>query len=135
MTDKPTHQDRLKTILHQDKKATPPKKDADAEEMEVSCGAFGYLRGIRDQAGAVPAGDEQSRETEADSASVDESNVHGFLQIGAASPLRILQRLVDGGGLLFVIEFSRPLPPSQRGLFGPCQCELAVRRAHRSIRT
>ncbi len=53
MTDKPTHQDRLKTILHQDKKATPPKKEADAEEMEVSCGAFGYLRGIRDLPGAV----------------------------------------------------------------------------------
>jgi len=54
MTDnKPTHQDRLKTNLHQDKKATPPKKEADAEEMEVSCGAFGYLRGIRDLPGSV----------------------------------------------------------------------------------
>ena len=53
MTDIPTHQDRLKTILQQDKKATAPKKEADAEEMEVSCGAFGYLRGIRDLPGAV----------------------------------------------------------------------------------
>ena len=48
MTDKPTtHQDRLKGILHSD----PSKNEADAEEAEVSCaGAFGYLRGIRDQA-------------------------------------------------------------------------------------
>jgi hypothetical protein len=54
MTDKPTHQDRLKTILHPDKKPAPaPKKEADAEEVEVSCGAFGYLRGIRDLPGAV----------------------------------------------------------------------------------
>ncbi len=54
MTDKPTHQDRLKTILHQNKKPTPaPKKEVDAEEVEVSCGAFGYLRGIRDLPGAL----------------------------------------------------------------------------------
>jgi hypothetical protein len=55
MTDKPTHQDRLKKILHQDKKPAPaPKKEAEAaEETEVSCGAFGYLRGIRDLPGAV----------------------------------------------------------------------------------
>lgn len=48
MNDKPTtHQDRLKGILHSD----PPKSEADAEEAEVSgAGAFGYLRGIRDQA-------------------------------------------------------------------------------------
>jgi hypothetical protein len=54
MTDKPTHQDRLKGILHQEKPpAHLPKKEADAEEAEVSCGAFGYLRGIRDLPGAV----------------------------------------------------------------------------------
>jgi len=48
MNDKPTtHQDRLKGILHSD----PPKNETDAEEADVSgAGAFGYLRGIRDQA-------------------------------------------------------------------------------------
>ncbi|HTU23457.1 MAG TPA: hypothetical protein VMG10_35805 [Gemmataceae bacterium] len=54
MTDKPTHRDRLKGILHSDGKATnPPKPEAEAEEAEVSCGAFGYLRGIKDLPGAV----------------------------------------------------------------------------------
>src|SRR6266849_2197874 len=54
MTDKPTHQERLKKILHSDGKATnTPKNEADAEEAEVSCGAFGYLRGIKDHPGAV----------------------------------------------------------------------------------
>ena len=54
MTDKPTHRDRLKGILHSDGKATnPPKQEVEAEEAEVSCGAFGYLRGIRDLPGAV----------------------------------------------------------------------------------
>ena len=51
---KPTHQDRLKGILHPDGKAAhPPKQEAEAEEAEASCGAFGYLRGIRDQAASV----------------------------------------------------------------------------------
>ena len=50
MTDKPTtHQDRLKGILN----SGLPKNEADAEEAEVSCGAFGYLRGIKDLPGAV----------------------------------------------------------------------------------
>ncbi len=54
MTDKPTHQDRLKGILHSQEKSTlPPKKEAEAEEVEVSCGAFGYLRGIRDVPGTL----------------------------------------------------------------------------------
>src|SRR5487761_113125 len=54
MTDKPTHRDRLKGILHSEGKATnAPKQEAEAEEAEVSCGAFGYLRGIRDLPGAV----------------------------------------------------------------------------------
>lgn len=54
MTDKPTHRDRLKGILHSEGKATnPPTQEAEAEEAEVSCGAFGYLRGIRDLPGAV----------------------------------------------------------------------------------
>jgi hypothetical protein len=44
----------LKGILQQDGKAAPPsKQEAEAEEAEASCGAFGYLRGLRDQAGAV----------------------------------------------------------------------------------
>lgn len=48
MTDeKPTHQERLKGILR------PGAKEPDAEETEVSCGAFGYLRGIRDLPGSV----------------------------------------------------------------------------------
>src|SRR5262249_54067794 len=54
MTDKPTHRDRLKGIFDKEKPgALPPKKEADAEEAEVSGGAFGYLRGIRDLPGAV----------------------------------------------------------------------------------
>jgi hypothetical protein len=54
MTDKPTHRDRLKGILHQDKPAArPPKIETEADEGEASCEAFGYLRGIRDQSGSV----------------------------------------------------------------------------------
>ena len=54
MTDKPTHQDRLKGILHQEKPAAHlPKNEAEADEGEASCVAFGYLRGIRDHAGAI----------------------------------------------------------------------------------
>jgi hypothetical protein len=54
MTDKPTHRDRLKGILSQEGKAAhPSKKEAEADEGEASCGAFGYLRGIREQSGAV----------------------------------------------------------------------------------
>jgi hypothetical protein len=54
MTDKPTHEDRLKGILHSKGRPTPPpNKEPEAEEAEVSCGAFGYLRGIRDLPGAV----------------------------------------------------------------------------------
>jgi hypothetical protein len=46
MNDKPTLKDRLGQYGH---RATPPdKKDVEAEE--VSCPAFGYLRGIRDRA-------------------------------------------------------------------------------------
>jgi len=52
--DKRTHQERLKGILHSDRPAAPsPNKDGDAEGGEASCGAFGYLRGIRDQATSV----------------------------------------------------------------------------------
>jgi len=54
MTDKPTHRDRLKGILHSEgQAANPPKNQEDAEEAEVSCWAFGYLRGIRDLPGSV----------------------------------------------------------------------------------
>lgn len=43
----PTHQERLKGILR------PGIKETDAEETEVSYGAFGYLRGIRELPGSV----------------------------------------------------------------------------------
>jgi hypothetical protein len=50
---KPTHQERLRGILHPEgKPPLTPKKDAEPEE-EISCGAFGYLRGIRDLPGSV----------------------------------------------------------------------------------
>src|SRR5437588_11275666 len=49
---KPTHQERLRGILHPEGKPPLPGKKEDAEE-EVSCGAFGYLRGIRDVPGSV----------------------------------------------------------------------------------
>ena len=55
MTDnerKPTHQERLRGILHPDGKPPLPGKKEEAEE-EISCGAFGYLRGIRDLPGSV----------------------------------------------------------------------------------
>jgi hypothetical protein len=51
MTDKPTHQDRLQLHALAGNVAPPAKKEADAEE--VSCAAFGYLRGIKDRANAV----------------------------------------------------------------------------------
>src|SRR5579872_2899432 len=54
MTDKPTHRDRLKGILGQDKATgSAPQKKAESDEGEASCLAFGYLRGIRYRAGAV----------------------------------------------------------------------------------
>lgn len=53
--DKPTHQERLKRALNsRSESGNPPKEaEAEAEEAEVSCGAFGYLRGIRDLPGSV----------------------------------------------------------------------------------
>jgi hypothetical protein len=54
MTDKPTHQERLKGILH--KEVPPmrtPQKDGDGEGTDASCAAFGYLRGIRDEGASV----------------------------------------------------------------------------------
>src|SRR5579875_3322286 len=53
MTDKPTHRERLKDLLGQEKPGATQKKEAEAEEAEISCGAFGYLRGIKDLPGAV----------------------------------------------------------------------------------
>ena len=53
MTDKkPTHQERLRGILHPEGKPPLPAKKEEPEE-EISCGAFGYLRGIRDLPGSV----------------------------------------------------------------------------------
>jgi hypothetical protein len=52
--DKPTHQERLKGILHQKSQATPPsQKQVEADGGEASCAAFGYLRGIRDEGASV----------------------------------------------------------------------------------
>ena len=52
--DKPTHQDRLQRNPHlAGHTGHLPKKEADAEESEASCAAFGYLRGIADRANAV----------------------------------------------------------------------------------
>jgi hypothetical protein len=52
--DRPTHQERLKGILNSERSVPPsPTKDSDADGAEVACAAFGYLRGVRDQAAAV----------------------------------------------------------------------------------
>lgn len=54
MNDRPTHQERLKGILHSEGKAlNPPNNEAEADEPELSCGAFGYLRGMKELPGAV----------------------------------------------------------------------------------
>lgn len=57
MLDKPppTHQERLQRNGHLKGYGTsPPKQEPDPPECgEASCAAFGYLRGIRDQAAAV----------------------------------------------------------------------------------
>jgi len=45
MGDKGNHQDRLKGILHSETKAAPPlATKLDADDVEASCAAFGYLR-------------------------------------------------------------------------------------------
>src|SRR6516162_10265380 len=60
MPDDLTHQDRLqrdtsaqglKAIL--ESREQPREKEKDAEGTEASCGAFGYLRGLRDQSASV----------------------------------------------------------------------------------
>ncbi len=54
MTDKPTYQDRLRSLVHGDGSAEHPQRpETEGEETEGSCGAFGYLRGLRDHASAV----------------------------------------------------------------------------------
>lgn len=54
MNDKPTHQDRLQRNAHLAGHAVPPPKtEADAEPVEASCNAFGYLRGTPDRASAI----------------------------------------------------------------------------------
>ncbi len=54
MTDKPTHQERLRGILHKETSpARTPQKGGDGDGTEASCAAFGYLRGIRDEGASV----------------------------------------------------------------------------------
>ncbi len=54
MTDDLTHQDRLQRNPHLSGFASrTPAKEADGETAEVSCGAFGYLRGIKDASAAL----------------------------------------------------------------------------------
>ena len=54
MLDDTRHQERLRRNSHLDEHTTSaPKREAEAEGVEASCGAFGYLRGIRDQSAAV----------------------------------------------------------------------------------
>ena len=54
MTDKLTHQDRLRGILRQDSPSKAPvKKEGEGDGGEGSCAAFGYLRGIRDEGASV----------------------------------------------------------------------------------
>jgi hypothetical protein len=52
--DKPTYQERLKGSLHSERSSAPQSNnDHDAEGVEASCAAFGYLRGIRDSATSI----------------------------------------------------------------------------------
>jgi hypothetical protein len=54
MSDDVTHQERLKQKSHPAGPASAaPTKEAEAEAGESSCGAFGYLRGLRDQSAAL----------------------------------------------------------------------------------
>src|SRR5438132_8505741 len=54
MTDKPTYQDRLRSMVHADGNSEHSlKAKADGEAAEASCRAFGYLRGLRDHASAM----------------------------------------------------------------------------------
>jgi len=55
MNDRPSFQDQLKGILHADGShvARVSKKEAEPEEPEAVCAAFGYLRGSRDYPGML----------------------------------------------------------------------------------
>ncbi len=54
MTDKPTYQDRLRSMLHPSRTARRLETSKwRPKNWWASCGAFGYLRGIRDHASAV----------------------------------------------------------------------------------
>jgi len=54
MIDKPSYQDRLRfMLLLVVMLQRPPRPEADAEDAEVSCRAFGYLRGLRDHASSL----------------------------------------------------------------------------------
>lgn len=54
LDDKPTHQERLQRNPHlAGLTGILQSKEAEVEEGEASCAAFGYLRGIRDHASAV----------------------------------------------------------------------------------
>ena len=53
---KPKHQERLQQKSHSAKTgyaASSPNKEAEADAPEASCGAFGYLRGLKDHSAAV----------------------------------------------------------------------------------
>lgn len=55
MNDRPSFQDQLKGILHADGSHVSrlARKDAESDEPEAVCAAFGYLRGIRDYPGML----------------------------------------------------------------------------------
>ncbi len=51
--DDTKHQERLRKTQPAGCASASPSKEAEAEAAEASCGAFGYLRGLRDQAAAI----------------------------------------------------------------------------------
>jgi len=54
MTDKTTHQDRLKGILQTHPvSAGSSRRESDGDGGEGACAAFGYLRGLRERADAI----------------------------------------------------------------------------------
>src|SRR5271167_1168773 len=54
MIDDPSHQERLQRNPHlAGFTGILESKDSEAEEAEASCGAFGYLRGLRDASAAL----------------------------------------------------------------------------------
>jgi hypothetical protein len=53
MTDEPTHKDRIQNPPSAGIASYLKAKEPEAEAAEASCGAFGYLRGLRDSSAAV----------------------------------------------------------------------------------